>query len=74
MGALIVEFAAKSGLATMYPQREFVNAGGLIAYGVEVVTSSAERPAMSTKFSRARSQVIYQSSSQASLNWQSISV
>ncbi len=33
---LVVEFAAKRGLPTMYPKREFVNAGGLIAYGVEV--------------------------------------
>jgi putative ABC transport system substrate-binding protein len=33
---LIAEFAAKSRLPSMYPNREFVEAGGLIAYGVEL--------------------------------------
>jgi ABC-type uncharacterized transport system substrate-binding protein len=33
---LIVEFAAQRRLPAMYATREFVNAGGLISYGVEV--------------------------------------
>jgi putative tryptophan/tyrosine transport system substrate-binding protein len=32
---LIVEFAAQSRLPAMYPTREFVDAGGLISYGVD---------------------------------------
>jgi len=32
---LIVEFAAESRLPAMYPTREFVDAGGLISYGVD---------------------------------------
>jgi len=34
--ARIVEFAAKSRLPAMYPDREFVDAGGLMSYGVDV--------------------------------------
>jgi putative ABC transport system substrate-binding protein len=33
---LIVEFAAQTRLPAMYASREFVNAGGLICYGVEL--------------------------------------
>ena len=33
---LIVEFAAQRRLPAMYATREFVNAGGLISYGVEI--------------------------------------
>jgi putative tryptophan/tyrosine transport system substrate-binding protein len=32
---LIVELAAKHRLATIYPAREFVDAGGLMSYGVD---------------------------------------
>lgn len=31
---LIVDLAAKQRLATIYPAREFIDAGGLMAYGV----------------------------------------
>jgi putative ABC transport system substrate-binding protein len=41
---LIVDFAAKSRLPTMYTSREFVDVGGLIAYGVGV-TDLARRTA-----------------------------
>jgi putative ABC transport system substrate-binding protein len=34
--ARIVEFAAKNRLPAMYPDREFVDAGGLMSYGVDV--------------------------------------
>jgi ABC-type uncharacterized transport system substrate-binding protein len=34
--ARIVEFAARSRLPAMYPDREFVDAGGLMSYGVDV--------------------------------------
>jgi putative ABC transport system substrate-binding protein len=34
---LIVELAAKHRLPTIYPAREFVDAGGLMSYGVDYV-------------------------------------
>ncbi len=34
--ARIVEFAAKSRLPAMYPDREFVDAGGLMSYSVDI--------------------------------------
>ena len=33
-GAMIIELAAKEKIATTYPSREFVDAGGLFSYGV----------------------------------------
>jgi putative tryptophan/tyrosine transport system substrate-binding protein len=33
-GAMIIEMAAKHKIATTYPSREFVDAGGLFSYGV----------------------------------------
>jgi len=33
-GAMIIEMAAKEKIATTYPSREFVDAGGLLSYGV----------------------------------------
>jgi putative ABC transport system substrate-binding protein len=33
---LIVELAAKGRLPTIYPYRQFVEAGGLMAYGIDV--------------------------------------
>ncbi|MFK4385839.1 ABC transporter substrate-binding protein [Bradyrhizobium sp. USDA 223] len=37
MRKLIVELAAKSRLPTIYPFRSFVEAGGLVAYGIDLV-------------------------------------
>ena len=41
---LIVELAAKGRLPTIYPYRQFVEAGGLMSYGIDVSTSGTASP------------------------------
>ena len=41
---LIVELAAKGRLPTIYPFRQFVEAGGLMAYGIDVSASGIASP------------------------------
>ena len=54
----IIALAARHRLPAVYPVRFHVTAGGLIAYGPDLSTSSAARPAMWIAFSRARSRPI----------------
>ena len=59
----IVAVAARHRLPAMYAELEFSEAGGLMAYGPSVATTSAGRPATWTASSRARSRRTCRSSS-----------
>ena len=48
---VLVELAAKSRIPTLYPYREFVEVGGLMACSIDLFwTSSAELPAKLRRF------------------------
>ena len=59
----IVDFAAKSRLPAIYPEREFVEIGGLTLTGRTLRTCSAALPLMWTKSSKAQNLPTCQSSS-----------
>jgi putative ABC transport system substrate-binding protein len=60
----IVNLAAKSGLPAVYPQSEYVEAGGLMAYGIFSKRTCIAAPLhMWIGFSKARSRAISPSSS-----------
>jgi ABC-type uncharacterized transport system substrate-binding protein len=59
----IAELAATHRLPAVYASREFVDAGGLMTYGVATLNSISAQRALWTKFSKARSQEISRCSS-----------
>ena len=59
----ITELAAKHRLPTVYASREYIDAGGLLSIRRTIQISIAAPPPTSTKFSRAPSRPICQSSS-----------
>ena len=54
---LIITLAARHKLPTVYYERYFVAAGGLISYGPDFIDQSGRRPATSIASSRARSRL-----------------
>jgi putative ABC transport system substrate-binding protein len=65
----LVALAARHAVPTMYQFREFVAAGGLVSYGVNVLTLIGKLGSMPRAFSRARSRVIYQLCCRPSSSW-----
>jgi hypothetical protein len=66
----IVSLSAGNAVPTTYPQREYVEAGGLMSYGA---TPIGKPPFTSGGFSRARNRATCRSCSRISSNWSSIS-
>jgi hypothetical protein len=63
----IITLALGARLATMYPSREHVDAGGLMSYGPTFPTCTGVPQTMSTRFCAGRSRPTFQSSSLPSL-------
>jgi putative tryptophan/tyrosine transport system substrate-binding protein len=70
---LIVELAREARLPTFYPFREFVAAGGLMTYAVDLEDLARHRPEQSTRSSRGQSRAIFHSGSRAPFRSRSIS-
>src|SRR5262249_9540690 len=64
----ILELAAKHRLPAIYPTREFVEKGGLMAYGVSYPDLYLGQRPTSTRFSRAPDRPIFRLSSRPSSN------
>ena len=64
-----VEFAARNHVPGIYESRVFVDAGGLMSYGVTYLTTIGGPPLTWTGFSRARSLPTCPSSSRPSSSW-----
>jgi putative tryptophan/tyrosine transport system substrate-binding protein len=62
----IADLAISYRLPTVHPTREFVEAGGLLAYGPSLFALGERARGMSTGFSRGRNRPIFQSSNQSS--------
>jgi ABC-type uncharacterized transport system substrate-binding protein len=69
----IVALAAKYRMPVIYPEREYVDDGGLLAYGRNVLENGAARRGMSTRSSRVRNPAICRSSSRPNSSWWSTS-
>jgi len=70
----LVDLAAKNRLPAVYPAREFVDAGGLMAYGSDLADSFRRAATYVDKnFSRVRSPPTCPSSGRRSSSWSSTS-
>ena len=69
---LIVRLAAQHKLPTVYYERSFVAAGGLISYGSDLI-DHYRTPPMLTASSRARSQPTFRCRRRSNLSWWSTS-
>ena len=61
---LIVDMAAKGRLPTIYPYRQFVEAGGLMSYGIDSPDVGHRVAGLAAKYLKARSQASFPFSNQ----------